>query len=47
MQRIRTTYPQVEEQPFYDNIGRHVFTRFVIRPANAELHGSRFTSSPV
>jgi hypothetical protein len=33
MQRIRTAYPQVEEKPFSDNLGRHVFSRFVIRSA--------------
>lgn len=48
MERIREAYPQVEEQPFDDNLGRHVFTRFVItRQGTGEAHGSRFTSSPV
>jgi hypothetical protein len=30
MERIRGAYPQAEEKPFYDNLGRPVFTRFVI-----------------
>jgi hypothetical protein len=40
MDRIRSAYPQVEEQPFYNNVGRPVFTRFVIRSANAKRVGS-------
>lgn len=30
MDRLRSSYPQAEEKRFYDNLGRRVFTRFVI-----------------
>jgi hypothetical protein len=30
MKRLRRAYPQAEETPFHDNVGRDVFTRFVI-----------------